>query len=118
MATSLDKLICSGKVHPSMTFNQRVWALVARIPEGQVTTYAALAHALGGRAYRAVGQARNPNPYAPQVPCHRVVGSTGRLTGFAQGLPAKERLLRAEGVVVANGRVISPRMWTPAVGKP
>ena len=72
-----------------MTFNQKVWAMTARIPKGTVTTYAAIAKALGTKAYRAVGNALNRNPYAPGVPCHRVVGSTGALTGFAGGLERK-----------------------------
>jgi methylated-DNA-[protein]-cysteine S-methyltransferase len=52
-----------------------------------------------------VGAALGRNPFAPAVPCHRVVGSDGRLTGFAEGLPAKQRLLAAEGVDVHKGRV-------------
>ena len=87
-----------------MTFNQRVWALTARIPAGKVVTYADLAAALGSKGYRAVGNALNKNPYAPGVPCHRVVGSDGRLTGFAGGLPMKEQLLTGEGVPVQRGR--------------
>ncbi|HVT90385.1 MAG TPA: MGMT family protein [Tepidisphaeraceae bacterium] len=82
-----------------MTFSQKVWAMTARIPRGKVLTYGDLARQLGTRGYRAVGHALNRNPYAPQVPCHRVVGSDGSLTGFAGGLPAKRKLLAAEGVL-------------------
>lgn len=96
--------IRSGRLRPGMTFNERVWALTARVPAGRVVTYADLAAALGSKGYRAVGNALNKNPYAPDVPCHRVVGSDGRLTGFAGGLPKKEQLLTAEGVRVARGR--------------
>ncbi len=89
-----------------MTFSERVWALTARIPRGRVTTYGAIARALGKpRAARAVGQALHRNPYAPDVPCHRVVGADGRLTGFAGGLAKKSHLLAAEGVAVTDGRV-------------
>ncbi len=88
-----------------MTFNQKVWALTARIPAGRVATYGQIAAALGTRAYRAVGMALNRNPYAPQVPCHRVVGSDGSLTGFAGGLDKKLALLADEGVPLRNGKV-------------
>lgn len=93
-----------------MTFSQRVWALTARIPRGRVTTYALIADALGCRAPRAVGQALRRNPYAPRVPCHRVVGSDGSLTGFAGGLAAKQRQLIGEGVAVRGGKVVT-RDW-------
>ena len=100
--------ILAGRVVPGMSFHQRVWALTARIPKGKVVTYADLAAAVGGpdfRGYRAVGGAMNRNPYAPQVPCHRVVGSDGRLTGFAGGLAKKRRLLQSEGVTITSDRV-------------
>ena len=87
-----------------MTFDQKVWALTARIPRGRVTTYGDIARALGSRASRALGQALGRNPYAPSVPCHRVVGRDVRLTGFAGGIAAKQRLLAAEGVTIVNGR--------------
>src|SRR6478672_12816216 len=97
--------IKAGKVLPGMNFNQKVWAPTARVPAGKVTTYARIAKALGSKGYRAVGNALNRNPYAPQVPCHRVVGSDGSLTGFAAGLEKKRKLLKAEGVVFINGKV-------------
>ena len=67
-------------------------------------TYAWIAQALGSKGYRAVGNALNRNPYAPAVPCHRVVGSNGSLTGFAGGLEKKRRLLTEEGVECGNYR--------------
>jgi methylated-DNA-[protein]-cysteine S-methyltransferase len=71
-----------------------------------VTTYARIAQALGSKGYRAVGNALNRNPYAPAVPCHRVVGSDGSLTGFAGGLEKKRELLRREGLRLReNGKV-------------
>jgi methylated-DNA-[protein]-cysteine S-methyltransferase len=88
-----------------MNFHQKVWTLTARIPAGSVTTYAAIARAMKSTAYRAVGQALHHNPYAPQVPCHRVVGSDGKLTGFAGGLPKKEQMLQDEGVLITQGKV-------------
>ena len=99
-----DKIL-SGKLSAGMTFNQKVWAVCVGVPEGKVTTYAAVARKLGSEAFRAVGNALNKNPYAPKVPCHRVVGSDGSLTGFAGGLTKKKRLLQAEGVVFVKGKV-------------
>lgn len=89
-----------------MNFNERVWVLCRRIPKGRVSTYKEIANALGCKAYRAVGMALNRNPYSPEVPCHRVVGSDGRLVGFARGLSEKRRLLEKEGIRVRNGRVV------------
>lgn len=97
--------IAAGRVQAGMSFDHRVYAVCVRVPRGKVTTYGAIAKALGSRGSRAVGAALGRNPYAPAVPCHRVVGSDGRLTGFAEGLPVKQRLLAAEGVEVRGGRV-------------
>jgi methylated-DNA-[protein]-cysteine S-methyltransferase len=88
-----------------MTFDERVWNLCRSIPKGKVTTYKAIAEALGTKAYRAVGNALNRNPHWPDVPCHRVVGSDGKLTGFARGIEEKKRLLENEGVRVVGDRV-------------
>jgi methylated-DNA-[protein]-cysteine S-methyltransferase len=93
------------KTKSQKTFSEKVWDLTRRIPAGRVATYADLAKKLNTSGFRAVGGALNRNPYAPQVPCHRVVGSTGHLTGYAGGLDAKKRLLESEGVPVVNGRV-------------
>ena len=75
------------------------------MPKGKVTTYKALAEALETKAYRAVGNAMNKNPYAPQVPCHRVINADGRLGGFASGLNNKISLLKEEGVVMEQGKI-------------
>ncbi len=89
-----------------MSFNERVWNLCSKIPKGKISTYKLIAEALGTKAYRAVGNALNKNPYAPKVPCHRVINSKGKLHGFANGLKAKQRLLEKEGVKVKNGKVV------------
>ena len=87
-------------------FTQRCYELCRTIPKGRVTTYGELARAAGSpRASRAVGNAMRNNPDAPNTPCHRVVGSDGRLTGYAFGLERKTELLREEGVDVRNKRV-------------
>jgi len=82
------------------SFAEGVYTVVRTIPCGRVTTYQAVAHALGCRAYRAVGGALAKNPYAPQVPCHRVVRSDGTLGGFggATDTTEKRALLKAEGI--------------------
>ena len=105
MRGTFERQILAGRICRGMSFQQKVWAITARVPAGRVTTYGRIARALGTRAYRAVGRALNRNPYAPAVPCHRVVGSDGSLRGFAGGLEKKQRLLEAEGVVVTAGRV-------------
>jgi len=95
----------AGELTDAMSFNEKVWALTARIPAGRVATYRDIAAALNSRAYRAVGQALHRNPHAPAVPCHRVVAASGHLNGYAGGLAKKASLLEAEGVAVANNRV-------------
>jgi methylated-DNA-[protein]-cysteine S-methyltransferase len=79
-------------------FQKAVWQALLTIPFGETRTYAQIARQIGRPdAVRAVGSANGRNPIAIVVPCHRVVGSTGHLTGFAGGLEAKSRLLGLEG---------------------
>src|SRR5580700_3635312 len=108
---NVEMAIRAGKIEPGMTFNQRVWALCARIPKGRVSTYGELAKAMGTKAYRAVGNAMNKNPYAPGVPCHRVVGSDGALTGYAQGLGKKKQMLEKEGFTCSQKRIALGRVF-------
>jgi methylated-DNA-[protein]-cysteine S-methyltransferase len=103
-SADFESSIRAGRVLPGMSFNQKVWTLTARVPKGRVTTYGELARALGTKAYRAVGNALNKNPYAPGVPCHRVVGSNGSLTGFAAGLEKKRKMLIDEGIEVSGSK--------------
>ncbi len=78
-------------------FQQRVWAELRQIPYGATTTYAAVARQLGDSlAVRAVGRANATNPLALLVPCHRVIGTGGKLTGFVGGTTVKQWLLRHE----------------------
>lgn len=90
-----------------VSFAERCYTLLRKVPRGSVTTYAELAHALGSKAYRAVGNCLNKNPYAPVVPCHRVVSSNGTLGGFAWGTKEKIKLLEAEGIQIQRGRVVN-----------
>lgn len=79
-------------------FQMRVWAALRAIPVGQTRSYGDIAAAIDApRAFRAVGLANNRNPVALIVPCHRVIGADGGLTGYAGGLELKERLLAHEG---------------------
>lgn len=79
-------------------FQQRVWQALLKIPMGQLGTYGDIARVLGlPAAARAVGAAVGRNPISIIVPCHRVVGRDGSLTGYAGGLPRKLALLRLEG---------------------
>ncbi len=89
-------------------FQKRVWEALKLIPKGRVTTYKAIAEYLGSRAVRAVGSAVAKNPYAPEVPCHRVVPSSGELGNYSAegGSIRKMELLRSEGVVVENGKIV------------
>lgn len=93
-------------------FHQRCWDACRLIARGSVTTYGRLAAAVGSpQAARAAGRAMACNPYAPEVPCHRVVASDGRLTGYSGdgGVDRKAAMLAAEGVPVENGRVVMTR---------
>ncbi len=82
-------------------FQRRVWDLMREIAWGTTTTYGQLAARLGDASLaRAVGAAGGANPIPVVIPCHRVVGADGRLTGYAGGLKLKRALLAHEGVVV------------------
>lgn len=81
-------------------FQQAVWQALLAIPYGRTCSYSELAHVIGRpQAVRAVGTANGANPIAIIVPCHRVIGGDGSLTGYAGGLPRKQQLLELEGVL-------------------
>jgi methylated-DNA-[protein]-cysteine S-methyltransferase len=80
-------------------FQKKCWNALCEIPYGQTCSYAELAEKVGSpKAFRAVGQANHQNPIAIVVPCHRVIGANGTLTGYGGGLETKEKLLQLEGV--------------------
>jgi methylated-DNA-[protein]-cysteine S-methyltransferase len=86
---------------PVPDFQRLALRELARVPFGEVTTYGALAAKIGKPgAARAIGGAMNRNPIPIVLPCHRVVGSNGKLVGYAGGLDRKEQLLRLEGAVL------------------
>lgn len=83
-------------------FQQAVWRVLCGIGSGRTSTYGDVAQRIGkAAAVRAVGAAIGRNPIGIIVPCHRVIGRDGSLTGYAGGLPRKEELLRREGVLLA-----------------
>jgi O-6-methylguanine DNA methyltransferase len=81
-------------------FQKKVWTAVARIPHGQTVSYGEIAHLIGKpKAVRAVGAANGANPIPIIIPCHRVIGADGSLTGYGGGLKNKRWLLAHEGVL-------------------
>jgi O-6-methylguanine DNA methyltransferase len=90
------------KNNPGLTFFQKHVLMAAMdIPRGEVRTYAWVARKAGSpRASRAAGQALKKNPYAPGVPCHRVIASDGSIGGYSGGLAAKRKLLKQEGILL------------------
>ena len=100
------------RLEPAGTpFQQRVWQALLEIPYGETVSYSELARRIGRpSAVRAVGAANGRNPLAIVIPCHRVIGSDGRLVGYGGGLPAKSALLALERRVVgAPARLVGPR---------
>jgi len=84
-------------------FSKKVYKFTALIPRGKVSTYALIAKAMGNPgAARAVGNALNKNPYAPKIPCHRVVRSNGEVGSFASGTKKKMAILKKEGIIIKN----------------
>ena len=106
-------------------FQKKVYQVLSTIPFGEVRTYRWLAQKIGNpRALRAVGSANARNQWPPVIPCHRVVGSDGRLTGFSApgGLELKANLLKLEGIHTEKGKVqVRSReaqgLWREAQGK-
>ena len=80
-------------------FQRRVWRELCRIPYGTTVSYGALACRIGCRSAQAVGQAVGKNPVSVIVPCHRVIGKNGALTGYAGGLDKKRELLKIEKIL-------------------
>ncbi len=89
---------------PELTdFQKRVLTVVTGIPKGEVKSYGWVAGKAGSpRAARAVGQVMSINPYAPDVPCHRVIASDGSIGGYSGGIEKKRALLKEEGISVRS----------------
>ncbi len=93
-----------------MSLSEKVYNLLKKVPKGKVTTYKEIAHALGTKAYRAVGQALKRNPDSPRIPCHRVVFASGKIGGFmgkknGKAIKKKITLLEKEGIKVIKGKI-------------
>jgi methylated-DNA-[protein]-cysteine S-methyltransferase len=95
-------------------FQRQVWDALYAIPYGEVTTYGEIARRVGDpKLARAVGAANGANPIAVILPCHRVIGSDGSLTGYGGGLPLKRKLLELEGVQLPQPSEYRQAMLTP-----
>lgn len=99
------------------SFYAKVYKVVKEIPKGKVATYKQIAKLAGNpRASRAVGTAMKHNPDMKTIPCHRVVGSDGRMQGYSagEGIKSKIDLLKKEGVIFASDKVnLANCRWTP-----
>ena len=94
-----------------MVDSETIYKKLLLVPKGKVTTYKCLAIACGTKAFRLVGQILSKNPYAPIVPCHRVVKSDGKVGGFCgeiegEKVNEKAKLLSDEGVEIKDGKVV------------
>lgn len=87
------------------TFSEKCYNILKKVPRGKITTYKLIAEALNTRAYRVVGTAMKNNPYAPKVPCHRVINSNGKIGKFASGINKKISLLKKEGIPIKNNKI-------------
>ncbi len=88
------------------SFERHVWTKLLGVPYGATTSYGAIAAELGlSSGARAVGRANGANPIPIVIPCHRVIGADGRLTGYGGGLPLKRALLELEGAIPAEPRL-------------
>lgn len=88
-------------------FQQKVWTALTEVPYAETVSYGAIAKAIGSdKAVRAVGNANSKNKLTIVVPCHRIIGSTGKLTGYAGTLTRKEWLLRHEKEIAKNAQTL------------
>lgn len=98
-------------------FKDKVYDITRQIPTGKVATYGQIAKLAGSpKAARAVGLFMKTNPDAPRTPCHRVVASDGKLTGYSgkDGVVGKKRMLTEEGVIFKNEKVdLTHSQWNP-----
>jgi methylated-DNA-[protein]-cysteine S-methyltransferase len=95
-------------------FQRRVWSALREIPPGRTVSYAELARRIGSpTAVRAVAAANARNPVAIVIPCHRVIGADGGLTGYGGGLDRKRWLLEHEGALPEAARQARLPLWTP-----
>lgn len=90
-----------------ISFEDKVLNITKKIPQGRIITYKFIARALGKpKAFRAVGRALNKNKKLIKIPCHRVVKSNGTLGGYAEGKKRKKNLLKKEGILIKENKII------------
>jgi methylated-DNA-[protein]-cysteine S-methyltransferase len=91
-----------------MQLQQKVLEIMKKIPKGKVTTYKIIGEKLGSKAYRAVGTCVKNNPYAPSIPCHRVVKSDGNVGYYSGngGVKTKIKMLQQEGIQIQGNRIV------------
>jgi len=120
LATQLGEYFCGRRTRFDMpldlrgsTFQLAIWRRLRRIPYGKLRSYQRIAQEAGyPQAARAAGQAAGQNPLVILVPCHRLIGSDGRLVGFGGGMTLKAQLLRLEGHTLGRKpRVVAPRLF-------
>lgn len=91
---------------PTSIFQKRIYKIVSEIPKGRVMTYKAVAKLAGkSRAWRAVGNLLNKNKN-PKIPCHRVVRSDGKISGFKEGTNRKIEILKTEGIKIRRRKLV------------
>lgn len=88
-----------------LTFSQKCYRLLKKIPKGKVTTYKLLAEKLNTKAYRAVGNAMRKNKNPMEIPCYKVINNNGCLGGYSKGLKKKILLLKKEGIKIKNNKI-------------
>jgi len=101
--------------HALTDFQKRVYAALLQIPEGRITTYALMADYLNCKSSQAIGQALKRNPYAPEVPCHRVIKTNLNIGGFqgeveGEEIKRKIALLAKEGVLFENNKLVDKNL--------
>ncbi|NHI92295.1 MAG: MGMT family protein [Candidatus Lokiarchaeota archaeon] len=102
----MDEIRKSKKWNELTNFQKQVLTITSKIPKGKVSTYGQIAEIIGNKYFsRAVGNALNKNPFAPLIPCHRVVKSNGDLGGFARGSSEKEKILIKENIIINNHKI-------------
>ena len=98
-------------------FQLEVWNALRQIPYGKVTSYGMIASHIGNpKSVRAVGMANNKNPLSVIIPCHRVLGKNGHLTGFGAGLDTKQKLLELEGHSILSMKLMEDTSWAQNIG--
>ena len=95
-------LICPPLLPKGTVFQRKVWELLLTVPIGETITYGQIAKKLNCRSAQAIGGAVGRNPISILIPCHRVIGSQGQLTGYAGGLERKRWLLEHEGIKITG----------------